>query len=90
MTTLAAAIISAAASITVGILTLLGVVITNGRANRDIEQKISIAQAVTDTKLAELTREVREHNGFIMRMPAVEEQMKAVYHRIEDIEGMLN
>ena len=90
MRTLAASIISAAASVMVGILTLLGVVVTNSRANRDIEQKIAVAQAVTDTKLAELTREVREHNRFAIRMPVVEEQMKAVYHRIEDIENIIN
>ena len=90
MTTLTAAIISAAASVTVGLLTLMGVVITNSRVNRDIEQKIAVAQAVTDTKLAELTREVREHNRLAMRVPVVEEQMKAVNHRITDIENILN
>jgi len=90
MTSIAVAVISAVASVMVGILTLLGVVITNSRANRDIEQKIAVAQAVTDTKLAELTREVREHNRFAMRMPVVEEQMKAVNHRIADIENILN
>lgn len=90
MTTFITAIIPAAASVTVGLLTLIGVVITNGRANRDIEQKIAIAQAVTDTKLAELTREVREHNRLCLRVPVVEEQMKAVSHRITDIENILN
>ncbi len=90
MTALLTAVISAVASITVGLLTLMGVVITNGKANRDIEQKIAVAQAVTDTKLAELTREVREHNKLAIRMPVVEEQMKAVYHRIEDIENTIN
>lgn len=90
MTSVAVAMISAVASVMVGLLTLLGVVITNSRANRDIEQKIAVAQAVTDTKLAELTREVREHNRFAMRMPVVEEQMKAVNHRIADIEDILN
>lgn len=90
MTTVVATIISATASILVGGLTLFGVIITNNRANRDIEQKIAVAQAVTDTKLAELTREVREHNRFAVRVPVVEEQMKAVYHRIEDIESTLN
>ena len=90
MTTVVATIISATASILVGGLTLFGVIITNNRANRDIQQKIAVAQAVTDTKLAELTREVREHNRFAVRVPVVEEQMKAVYHRIEDIESTLN
>ena len=90
MTTVAAAVISAAASVTVGLLTLMGVIITNNRVNRDIEQKIADAQAITDTKLAELTREVREHNLLAKRVPVVEEQMKAVNHRITDIENILN
>ncbi len=90
MTTVAAALISAISSITVGVLTLMGVVITNSRVNRDIEQKIAVAQAVTDTKLAELTREVREHNQMVKRVPVVEEQMKVVNHRIADIENILN
>lgn len=90
MTTVAAAVISAAAAITVGLLTLMGVIITNSKANRDIEQKIAVAQAITDTKLAELTREVREHNLLAKRVPVVEEQMKAVNHRITDIENILN
>lgn len=90
MTTVAAALISAVSSITVGVLTLMGVVITNSRVNRDIEQKIAVAQAITDTKLAELTREVREHNQFAKRVPVVEEQMKVVNHRISDIENILN
>lgn len=58
-----------------GGLTLLGVLISNGRA-----------QAVTETKLAELTREVREHNNFVRRVPVVEEQLKVVNHRIADLE----
>ena len=90
MTTVTAAIISAMASVTVGLLTLMGVILTNSRVNKDIEQKIAIAQAVTDTKLAELTREVREHNRLVKRVPVVEEQMKAVNHRIADIENILN
>ncbi len=88
--TVAAAIISAVASVMVGLLTLMGVIITNGRANRDIERKIAVAQAVTDTKLAELTREVREHNRLAKRVPVMEEQMRAVSHRITDIENTLN
>ena len=56
-----------------GLLSLVGVVITT-------------AQAVTDTKLDELTREVREHNGFARRMPVVEEQIKVANHRISDLE----
>ena len=59
-----------------GTLTLVGVLISNGRS-----------QAVTETKLAELTREVREHNHFAQRMPVVEEQIKVINHRLADLEG---
>ena len=62
-------------SVIVGILTLIGVLTSNSRA-----------QAVTDTKLEELTREVREHNGFARRMPVVEEQIRVINHRISDLE----
>ena len=60
-----------------GGVTLLGVLIANGKN-----------QAVTETKLDELTREVREHNGFARRMPVVEEQIKVINHRIEDLENI--
>ena len=73
MTTLAAALISAGSSIAVGILTLIGVVITNNKANREIEHKLEMAHAVTETRIDELTREVREHNNFARRVPVVEE-----------------
>jgi len=55
-----------------GGLTLLGVLISNSKG-----------QAVTETKIEELTREVREHNNFARRMPVVEEQIKVINHRIE-------
>ena len=60
-----------------GGVTLLGVLISNQKA-----------QAVTDTKLEELTRAVREHNNFARRVPVLEEQMKVVNHRIEDLEQL--
>lgn len=63
-----------AAAIT-GAVTLAGVLIANGRA-----------AAVTETRLEELTREVREHNNFARRMPVVEEQIKVINHRIYDLE----
>ena len=62
-------------AIITGAVTLLGVLIANGKS-----------QAVTETKLDELTREVREHNNFARRMPVVEEQIKVINHRIEDLE----
>ena len=60
-----------------GGVTLVGVLISNQKA-----------QAVTDTKLEELTREVREHNHFARRVPVLEEQMKVVNHRIDDLEEL--
>ena len=74
-----------AAAVT-GLLSLLGVVVSNIGSNRKIENALSTSQAVTDCKIDELTREVREHNNFAKRMPVVEEQIKVINHRIEDLE----
>lgn len=63
------------AALITGGVTLAGVLITNGRT-----------QAVMETKVDELTREVREHNNFARRMPVVEEQIRVINHRIEDLE----
>lgn len=62
-------------AIITGGVTLIGVLISNSKA-----------QAVTDTKLEELTREVREHNNSAKRVPVLEEKMKVCEHRIEDLE----
>ena len=62
-------------AIIAGAVTLAGVLISNSKS-----------QAVTDTKLEELTREVREHNHFAQRVPVLEEQMKVANHRIQDLE----
>ena len=59
-----------------GGITLVGVLLANQKT-----------QAVMETKIEELTREVREHNNFAKRMPVVEEQIKVINHRIEDLEG---
>lgn len=69
-----------------GGLTLVGVIVTNIFASRKTEEAIRINQAVTDTKLEALTREVREHNGFAHRIPVVEEQIRVINHRIADLE----
>lgn len=69
-----------------GGLSLAGVVVTNLAASRKTAANIQTSQAVTDTKIDALTREVREHNGFARRMPVVEEQIKVINHRIEDLE----
>ena len=69
-----------------GGLSLAGVVVTNLAASRKNEAAIRTAQAVTDTKLEELTREVREHNGFARRLPVVEEQIRALDRRMNKLE----
>ena len=58
-----------------GGITLVGVLLANQKT-----------QAVMETRIDELTREVREHNNFAKRMPVVEEQIKVINHRIEDLE----
>ncbi len=69
-----------------GGLSLVGVVLSNLSNNKKIENTLSTQQAVTDTKLEELTREVRSHNNFAQRVPVLEEQIKVANHRIEDLE----
>ncbi len=70
-----------------GGLALIGTIITGNRTARELDHKLDKKQAVTDTKLEELTREVREHNNFARRVPVLEEKMKVVNHRVEDLEG---
>ena len=82
---MAEAIITA---IITGGLSLVGVIISNLSTSKKSEHMIRTAQAVTDTKLEELTREVREHNHFALRMPVVEEQIKVINHRINDLEHL--
>ena len=66
-------------AIITGILTLIGVLISNSRS-----------QAVTETRLEELTREVRLHNNFAQRVPVMEEQIKVANHRISDLENAVH
>lgn len=63
-------------AIITGVLTLIGVIISNNKS-----------QAVMEERVDELTREVREHNKFAKRMPVVEEQIKVINHRISDLEN---
>ena len=76
---------------------LIAVIVTNKANNEKMLHQMEInqermkaelekAQAITDTKITELTREVREHNNFAKRVPVIEEQIKAANHRIEDLE----
>lgn len=77
------------AGIVVAIITslgsLAGVIITVAAQSKKFEQSMRISQAVTDTKLEELTREVRAHNGFAQRLPVVENDVKTLYKQIEEI-----
>ena len=70
-----------------GGLSLIGVIITILDGQRRTEQRMATAQAVTDTKIEELTREVRAHNNFAQRVPVLEEQIKVANHRITDLEN---
>lgn len=69
-----------------GGLALIGVIITNVSGNRSMQSKLEKNQAVTDTKLEELTREVRLHNGFAQKIPVIEEKIKVINNRIKDLE----
>jgi len=69
-----------------GGLALIGTVITVAAASRKTEQHIKTHQAVTDEKISELTREVREHNNFARRMPVVEEKIKNIESRVKNLE----
>ena len=70
-----------------GGLSLLGVIYSNNRTAQSMDAKLDKQQAVTETKLEELTREVREHNNFARRVPILEEQMKVANHRSADLEA---
>ena len=69
-----------------GGLSLAGVVLTCLATSKKSETTMKVSQAVTDTKIEELTREVRLHNGFAQRMPVVEEQIKVINKRLSDLE----
>lgn len=69
-----AAVITA---VVTGGITLLGVILANNKA-----------QAVTEVKIEELTREVRKHNGFAEKIPVIDEKIKVINHRIEDLEDL--
>ena len=73
-------------SLITGGLALIGVIVTVCASNNKIQHKIELGQAVTDTRLEELTREVRAHNNFAQRVPVLEEKMKVADHRIDDLE----
>lgn len=77
-------------AIITGGLSLIGVIVSNNHTaqsmDKSMDAKLDKQQAVTETKLEELTREVRTHNNFAQRIPVLEEQMKVANHRIADLE----
>ena len=86
MNEIVVALIAAGSSVLVGVFSLVGVAITNNKSNNKMQNDMKTAQAVTEERIDELTREVREHNNFAHRMPVVEEKIKVINHRLEDLE----
>lgn len=85
-----AAVIGLFGSLIVATFSLIGVIYSvnksNDKLNQEIQSEMKLNQAVTDEKIVTLTREVREHNNFARRMPVVEEQIKVINHRLQDLE----
>ncbi len=73
-------------AIITGGLTLLGTIITVLATSRKTAADMKVSQAVMEEKIADLTREVRKHNNFAERVPVLEERIKVINHRIEDLE----
>ena len=73
-------------AIITGGISLIGSIISAQRSTREMQNRVDTRLAVMEAKITELTREVREHNGFARRMPVVEEQIKVINHRISDLE----
>ena len=74
-------------AIITGGLALIGVIVSNKSTESKIQQQIIVNQAVTDTKIEELTREVREHNNFAKRMPVVENEIKHINAEVKKLSG---
>lgn len=74
------------AAIITGGLSLIGVILSNRAASSRMQTQLEKQQAITDTKLDELTREVQRHNNFAERVPVLEEKVKVVNNRISDLE----
>ena len=76
-----------AVAIISGGLALLGVIITSISTSRNVTAQLERNQDVIDTKIEELTREVRLHNNFAERIPVMEQKIKVINHRIDDLEN---
>lgn len=69
-----------------GLFSIVGVIITSAASANKLQKQLEISQAVMNTKLENLTNEVRAHNEFARRMPVIEEQIKVINHRLDDLE----
>ena len=76
-------------AVVTGVATVISVILTNNRNHSKVNAKLDKAQAITDTKLDELTREVREHNNFAQKIPVLEEKIKTLNHRVEHLEKII-
>lgn len=74
------------AALITGAAAIISNIVTSNRASRDMDAKLERNQAVTDTKLEALTREVREHNNFARRMPVVEEEIKNITKTVDKLQ----
>ena len=73
-------------AIITGLFTFAGVVVTNIVSNKKVQYQLHEQQKITDVKLEQLTEEVKKHNNFAERVPVIEEQIKVINHRIDDLE----
>ena len=77
-------------SIISGVLTLVGVIVTNNASNRQIEHKLEVSQAITDTKLENLTQEVRRHTDFAIKIPVIEQRLGNCETDIKELKEVKN
>ena len=70
-----------------GGLALIGVIITNASSNKAIENNLKIAQAVTDTKIENLTEEVRKHNDFALKIPVIENRVTQLEREMHEVKS---
>lgn len=82
--------IEIAVSIITGVLTLIGVIITNSESNRKIEHKLEVSQAITDTKLENLTQEVRRQTDFALKIPVLEQRIINCESDIKELKEVRN
>lgn len=75
------------AAIITGVLTLAGVIVTNIVGNSKFQNSLDKSQAVTNTKLENLTEEVKKHNAFAERIPKIEAKIEFLEKKVDRLEG---